>query len=62
MKKVILLPIMAAAFALSGCATSGYDGCHGVGCTVDNPDRFRAANDTPQGMMAHDATSGTHTR
>lgn len=38
MKYAMLIPLLFAAMTISGCATDSYDGCHGVGCTVDKPD------------------------
>jgi len=42
MRNVSWLVVFGAALALAGCATAGYDGCHGVGCQVDNPDQPKA--------------------
>jgi len=51
MKKAISFSIITAAFGLSGCATTGYDGCLGVGCTVDKPDQFHSSSNTYQGTI-----------
>jgi len=42
--------LIAALLAFAGCTSDdGYNGCHGVGCMVDNPDvRTRAIDDRPQ--------------
>ena len=32
--------------AIAGCATTedGYDGCHGIGCLVDDPSQFESSS------------------
>ena len=39
MKLIILAALATATLAIAGCTTDSYDGCHGTGCLVDNPDQ-----------------------
>jgi hypothetical protein len=50
MKLALFATLAAALLAVSGCTDdSGYDGCHGVGCLVDDPDAGdQAIDDRPQ--------------
>jgi hypothetical protein len=51
MKIALYATLTAALLAVAGCADddSGYDGCHGVGCLVDDPDAGdQAIDDRPQ--------------
>ena len=50
MKLIVFATLAATCLAIAGCTTDDYDGCHGTGCLVDNPDQKRrsAIDDRPQ--------------
>ncbi|WP_163268855.1 hypothetical protein [Chelativorans alearense] len=50
MKPLLYATLVSALLAIAGCTTDdGYDGCHGVGCMVDDPDAGdRTIDDRPQ--------------
>ncbi len=50
MKLPIHTALAAVLLIVAGCTSdSDYDGCHGTGCLVDNPDRLdRTIDDRPQ--------------
>ncbi|WP_349366036.1 MAG: hypothetical protein ABL311_16345 [Nitratireductor rhodophyticola] len=50
MKTALYATLVAALLAVAGCTTdNNYDGCHGVGCMVDDPElEDRTIDDRPQ--------------
>jgi hypothetical protein len=46
MKRAIHARVIIALLTVAGCTTDDYDGCHGTGCLVDNPDRRNRTIDT----------------
>lgn len=50
MKPALYATLVSALLAIAGCASDdGYDGCHGVGCMVDDPnDGDQTIDDRPQ--------------
>ena len=50
MKTVSCATLVFTLLAIAGCTTDdGYDGCHGVGCMVDDPNRrSQVIDDRPQ--------------
>ena len=56
MKLPIHTALVAVLLTVAGCTSdSDYDGCHGTGCLVDNPDRLdRSIDSKPQFRSSND--------